>query len=331
MSHLEFKDPYFLLLLIPYAAMIFWYIFRKVYDRETAFGVSSEKLVKRRESFRSSTYRFLPILTFLAILMYILALSRPGRGIDFTSVKNQGIDIMITMDVSGSMSAEDFQPSNRLHVSKMVIKEFVTRRKHDRLGMVVFGGEAYLQCPLTVEHQMIQDIVDEVDLRTVSVQGTAIGDAIALSTARMIDSKAKSKIILLLTDGENNRGKIDPETAAKAAADNDIKIYCVGIGSNKPVTRKGPFGFTFTTPPRFGYNREELEKIAEITKGKFYQATDSGVLWEQIRDIDRLERTEIEMRIYHEFYDKFQWFLLAGTIFLFVEIILRSLVYRKIP
>ena len=313
--------------------MVFWYIFRKIYNRQGAIAVSSEKVVKVRQSFRAATYRFLPIVRFLTILIFILALARPGKGINYTSIRNLGIDIMITLDVSGSMRGEDFQPDNRLAVAKQVIKDFVNRRKHDRIGMVVFAGEAYLQCPLTVEHKMIQDIVDEITLQTVAAQGTAIGDAIALSTSRMMESKAKSKIVLLLTDGVSNQGKIDPETAAKAAADFGVKIYTVGIGSEGggSVSKRGPFGLQIFAGPRFSYNKEELINLSEITKGKFYQATSSGVLWEQMRDIDRLEKSEVEMRMYHEFYDKFQWFLLFGAIMFFVDIILRSVVYRKIP
>jgi len=332
MGQIEFKNPLFLLLLVPYAAMVLWYLYRRYYNRESAFAASSESMVKRRDSFRSMTYRFIPALRFIAILLIILSLARPGKGIDYSSVKNLGIDIMIALDASGSMQGEDFQPQNRLAVAKQVIKDFIDKRKSDRLGMVVFAGEAYLQCPLTVERPMIQDIVDEIDFESVPVNGTAIGDAIALAASRMIDSKAKSKIILLLTDGMNNKGKIDPETAAKTAADLGIRIYCVGIGKDGLVPYPNPHSLFFGK--RYEQNQFDetaLREIAKATGGKFYRATSGGVLWDNIRDIDRLERSEIETRQYHEFYDKFHLFLAAGISLFLLEVVLRAAVYRKIP
>lgn len=331
-AQIEFKNPLFLFLLIPYFIMVFWYVYSRLYARGIAIAVSSESVVKRRNSIRVATYRYVPILRFIAILLLIIALSRPGKGINFSSVKNLGIDIMIALDVSGSMMGEDFQPKNRLAVAKQVILDFIQKRKSDRIGMVVFAGEAYLQCPLTIEHQMITDIVNEVDFGTVAVDGTAIGDALALATSRMMDSKAKSKIILLLTDGVNNKGTIDPETAADACAEMDIKVYCVGIGQDGKVPYPGPAGLPFAKNYRYNlFDETGLRKISEVTKGKFYRAKNSGVLWENIKDIDRLEKSEVELKIYHEFYDKFYYFLVAAVALFFLEIVLRSIFYRKIP
>jgi Ca-activated chloride channel homolog len=331
MAHLEFKDPLMLLLLVPWAAILAWYLFRQLYNREAAVAISSERIVRVRGSIRASTYRFLPALRFAAMLLLIVALSRPGKGVDYSSVKNLGVDIMIAMDVSQSMRAEDFQPKNRLEVSKQVIGDFVERRTNDRLGMVIFAGEAYLQCPLTLEHGMISDLTGEVDFDSVHTDGTAIGDAIALATARMMDSKAKSRLILLVTDGRNNRGAIDPETAAKAAAEMGIKIYTVGIGKiGEPVPY--PTGIPMIKQQvMLDMDEETLQKVAEITGGKYYNATSSGVLWQNIKDIDRLEKSRIEVKQYHEFYDRFQWLILAAVALFFVEILLRSVVYRKVP
>lgn len=331
MTYLEFKNPMLLLLLVPWGLMLFWFLFRKLYEREAAVAVSSERVVRPRRSIRARTYRFLPALRFAAILLLIIALSRPGKGIHYSSIKNLGVDIMVTMDVSLSMLAEDFQPKNRLAVSKQVIKDFVGRRKTDRIGMVVFAGEAYLQCPLTLEHQMIQDITGEVDFESVHVDGTAIGDAIALATARMMDSKAKSRVILLVTDGMNNRGSIDPETAAKAAAEMGIKIYTVGIGK-KGEAVPYPTGFMGTTQSvMLDMDEDSLKNIAEVTGGKYFNATSSGVLWQNFKDIDRLEKSQVELKQYHEFYDRFQWFLAAAAALFFLEMLLRSVVYRKVP
>jgi Ca-activated chloride channel family protein len=331
MSALEFNNPYYLFLLIPYTVMLFWYIFRKINRRESAIAVSSEKLMPQRHSIRSATYPYLPVLRFCALLLIIIAIARPGRGVHFSSIKNQGIDIVIAMDVSGSMMAEDFQPKNRLAVAKEVIIDFIKRRTTDRLGMVIFAGETYLQCPLTVEHSIINDLVDEIDFKTIPANGTAVGDAIALSTARLIDSKAKSKVILLVTDGRNNTGTIDPETAAKAASEQGVKIYTIGIG------KKGePVPFPTNIPMvkqkiMSDLDDESLIKIAETTGGKFYNATSAGVLWKNFQDIDRLERAEVELKKYHEFYDRFHWLLYIAFGLFISEVALRSIFYRKIP
>jgi len=331
MSYLEFRYPYVLLLVIPYAVMIGLYIYFRIYKREASFELSSAKLITRRTTFRTATYKGLVVLRFLAILMLIIALARPGRGIDYTSVNDYGIDIMICLDVSGSMRGEDFQPDNRLAVAKRVVKDFINKRPHDKIGMVIFAGEAYLQCPLTTEKNIIADITDEIDFDSVPADGTAIGDAIALAASRMTDSTAASKMVLLITDGMNNRGQIDPETAAILCKGMDIKVYTVGIGKEGEVTY--PAG-----PAFFGkrilinhFDERGLRKIADMTGAKFYRAESSGVLWQNISDIDRLEKSIVETRVYHEFYDRFGWFLLLATLFFFTEIILRSLIYRKIP
>ena len=331
MWHLEFKSPQMLFLFVPWALMLFWFLFRRLYNRESAVAVSSASIIRTRRSIRAATYRFLPALRFAVLLLLIVALSRPGKGVSFSSVKNLGIDIMITMDVSGSMRGEDFEPRNRLEVSKQVIRDFIALRKSDRIGLVVYAGESYLQCPLTIEHQMIADIVNEVDFDTVHADGTAIGDAIALSASRMAESKAKSKIIVLLTDGRNNTGQIDPDTAAKAAGELGIKIYTVGIG-----TKGKPVPYPTAIPLMKQYMMEDLDdeslkKIAQSTGGRYFNATSSGVFWQNVKDIDLLEKSQAEMKQYHEFYDGFQWFLAAALALFFCEVILRSLFYRKIP
>ena len=331
MSYLEFRYPYVLLLLIPYAAMIGLYIYFRIYKREASFELSSAKLIARRTTFRTATYKGLVVLRFLAILMLIIALARPGRGIDYTSVNDYGIDIMICLDISGSMRGEDFQPDNRLAVAKKVVKDFINKRPHDRIGMVVFAGEAFLQCPLTTEKNIIADITDEIDFDSVPADGTAIGDAIALAASRMTDSTAASKMILLLTDGMNNRGEIDPETAAILCKGMDIKVYAVGMGKEGEVNF--PAGSEFFGKRKLinHFDERGLRKIADMTGAKFYRAESSGVLWQNITDIDRLEQSVVETKVYHEFYDRFGWFLLLAILFFFTEIILRSLIYRKIP
>ena len=186
MEFFEFKNPLFLFLLIPFFVAVFIYLYRNIHSRSSAVGISSAELVERRKTIRSILYPWLPLLRFVAVFLLIIALARPGRGVQMSSVKNLGIDIMIAFDVSGSMLGEDFQPQNRITVAKKVLRDFIQKRKADRVGMVVFAGDAYLQCPLTIEHDMILDITNEVEVGTVNVRGTAIGDAIALSSSRMM-------------------------------------------------------------------------------------------------------------------------------------------------
>lgn len=332
MFGLEFKNPYFLLFLIPYVIFIVLYFVFKVGKRETSIPLSSSKIVKRTKSFKTITYPFLPILRMLSILFLIIALARPGIGVDYTSVKNKGIDIMIVLDVSTSMLGEDFQPKNRLHVAKDVISGFAAGRKTDRLGLVIFAGQPYLQCPLTLEHEMLQEIISQVDFNSVDIDGTAIGDSIMLAVSRMKESEAKSKIILLVTDGVNNRGNVDPETAASIAAEYGVKIYAVGIGKNGAVPY--PTGNSIINKKQYVENQfdeEGIKKIASISGGKFYRAESSGVFWDNINDIDRLEKTEYNVKVYYEFYDRFYIFLIISASLFFTEILLRTMVYRKVP
>jgi Ca-activated chloride channel family protein len=326
---MEFKHPFVLLLLIPYGVMVFWYVYGRLCRRGAAVAVSSRSILKERRTFRTITYPYMPALRFLAILSLIIALARPGRGLDYSSVKNQGIDIMIALDLSPSMLGEDFQPRNRLAVAKQVVRDFITRRTADRIGMVVFSGEACLQCPLTMEHDIIADILDDVDFSSVGVDGTAIGDALALAASRMMEGAARSRIILLITDGVNNRGDIDPETAAKTCGELGIKIYSVGIGKDGRVPYPGGvFGRQYVMNQ---FNPETLRNASSITGGRFYRAESGGVLWENIRDIDMLEKSEIDVKRYHEFHDSFQVFLMIATALFLAEILARSLLYRKIP
>ena len=332
METFDFQNPFFLFLLIPYFLILFWFFYKKLYKQRASIAISSAALIKKRTSLRSKTYPYLIVLRFLSLLFLIIALARPGKSINLSSVKTYGIDIMIALDVSGSMQGEDFQPKNRLTVAKQVIKDFILKRTSDRLGLVIFAGEAFLQCPLSVEHEMITSLVDEIDFSSVENDGTAIGDALALAASRMLDSKSQNKIILLLTDGMNNKGSLDPETAAKACAEMGIKVYSVGIGKEGKVAYPNPGGFFSKKVYRMNhFDETTLKKISSETKGKFYRAQSSGILWKNINDIDKLEKSQIDLRIYHEFHDKFQILLLIAVALFFLEIILKSVFYRKIP
>lgn len=331
MSHLEFKYPLFFLLLVPYAAAVFYY-YKRSASGEMPFAVSSEKAAGVRRSIRTVTYPWIWVLRAVSILFLVIALAGPGRGITYSNIKTRGIDIMVALDLSGSMRGEDFQPDNRLNVEKKVVRGFIDRRPGDRIGLVVFAGNAYFQCPLTIDHDIISEIVDDLDFRSVEDDGTAIGDAIALAASRMTESRAASKIILLVTDGMNNSGEVDPETAAKACAASGIRVYTVGIGKNGPVPYPGVFGSV--GPKQYisgNFDGAALEKVSAITGGKYYRAESAGVFWQNISDIDALEKSDAEINTYYEFESRAGVPLAMGVILFFLEILLRSAVYRKLP
>lgn len=330
MSFLDFRNPYLLLLFIPYIIVIFLYYFRGVKNRNSAVAISSSSLINRKSSLRAKLYPYLPIVRFLSIAFLIIALARPGKSVSYTDVKNYGIDIMVALDLSGSMMAMDFQPNNRLTVAKNVLIDFIKKRKGDRVGLVVFSGDSYLQSPLTVEHNILNQIIDELDFDSVSKEsGTAIGDALALSISRMMERKSASRIILLITDGVNNAGSIDPETASDLAKEMGVKIYTVGIGKDGYVSFPMPDGQIRKV--KIPVDQKSLKKIAEKTGGKYFRSKSSGVLWENIKEIDQLEKSEADIRVYNDFFDKFYYFILIAAILFFIEIALRSLYFRKVP
>lgn len=332
MEHLGFKYPYFLLLLIPLLVYIYFYIFRGAGRRGSAIAVSSSEIHKKRESLKTRTYPYIGYLRLSSIFFLIIALAAPGKKITYTSIKNQGLDIIIALDLSSTMMGEDFQPDNRLEVAKKVVSDFISKRRNDRIGLVVFAADAYLQSPLTVDHEIIKEILADLDFDSVEEDGTAIGDALALSASRMMDSKAKGKMILLITDGMNNRGEIDPETAAKTCAGLNIKVYTVGIGRNGEVPYPNPAGPMF--PKQYvlnQFNEESLRKTAETTGGVYFRADSTGLFSASMEQIDKLEKSESDLKVYHEFEDRSGWILISGISLLFIEILLRSLFYRKLP
>ena len=328
MPEFEFSRPFFLLLLVPYFYMIYIVFLKTRGNTGASIAVSSKGIVPQGKGIKAVTYPFMKHLRFITLLLLIVSLAGPGRGVSFTSVKSQGIDIVIALDLSLSMSAEDFEP-DRLTVSKNVLKDFISRRESDRIGLAVFAGEAFLQCPVTLEHNILNEIVDELDFQTIDEEGTAVGNAIALSVSRLMDSTAESKVVLLITDGVSNRGFIDPETAAGTASEMDIKVYTIGVGREGKVTFRRPDGRRGSLFNQ--YDETSLRNVAEMTGGKFYRADDAEALDRSIKDIDALEKSEIENKKYYQFHDKSFPFILFAVSLLFLEIILKSIYYRKIP
>jgi Ca-activated chloride channel family protein len=326
----QFANPYFLILLV-FVPVLGYFAFRKRGTAAIKFSDISLLRDAKRTS-RISQRKLLPLLRLLTVSLLIVALARPQSGKVKTEVNAEGIDIMLALDISSSMKAEDFKPENRLHVAKEVIKEFVEGRVNDRIGLVVFSKESFTQCPLTLDYGVLLSFLDQVDFGMIE-DGTAIGMAIANSVNRLKESKSKSRIIVLLTDGINNAGEIDQLTAAEIAKAMGIKIYTIGAG--KPG--KAPYP---VDDPIFGrryvYLENELDeatltKVAEITGGQYFRARSEQMLKKIFDHISELEKTKIKVKEYLQYREFFPYLLLAAGILLFLELLLRETRFRQLP
>lgn len=328
----RFQDKEFLLLLVLIIPMIYFYLNRSR-AKKGAITYSDLHIIKKINTskmlkLRHSLFGF----RLAAVICIILALARPQSGEKSEDVSTEGVDIMLALDISGSMRAEDFKPKNRLAVAKNTIAEFIKKRSHDRIGLVVFSADAFTQCPLTLDYGVLLSFLDRVDFGMIE-DGTAIGTALAVTGNRLRESKAKSKVIVLLTDGVNNRGEIDPNTAAKAAGALGIKIYTIGVGVNgfAPYPVDDPiFGLRYVQMPS-EVDEKGLMGIASATNGKFYRATNKTELENIYDTIDKLEKTKIQAKAYMRYSELFMWFLIAGIGLFSLEIILSNTKFRKIP
>ncbi len=329
---MRFANPIFLILLgiIP---LLLWDYFKRAKLRESSIIFSDISIPKNiRPGFRAK-HRHIPmILRMAAIFIFILALARPQAGQKEEEIITEGIDIMLTLDISGSMKAEDFAPQNRIDAAKDVLREFIKSRHNDRIGMVVFSLYSFTQCPLTIDYGTLLELLDKVNIGMIE-DGTAIGMAISNAVNRLRDSNAKSKIIILLTDGVNNAGKIDPLTAAKLAKALGIKIYTVGVG--KPGGAMYP-----VEDPVFGkryvhmdteIDEALLKNIADETGGLYFRAKDKEGFREIYKTIGKLEKTKIETKEYANYTELAGFFILPGFILLLLEIILGNTLFRKTP
>jgi len=271
------------------------------------------------------------VLRSAALVLGVVALARPQWGTRFEEVVTQGVDIVMTLDISGSMHAEDLKPKNRLAVAKEVFREFIRSRKHDRIGMVVFAGRAVTQCPLTTDQRILDDLVDAVDFDTVRADGTAIGMAIATSVNRLRTSQAPSKVIVLLSDGVNNAGPVDPLTAADMAKSLGVKIHAVGVGGLVPVSyfQRTPNGTQrFQAEP---LDERQLKEIAARTGGYYFRATDRDQLKESLKRIDALEKSDVETREYTSYEERFMPLALVALILVGLETLLEATLLRRLP
>ena len=328
----RFQDPIFLVLIVAAAGLLVYYIkFKRA--RAASIRYSDINLVRRlKPTFRIRERHLLPILRALAIVFLALALARPQSGRKGQEISSEGIDIVLALDISGSMRAEDFKPHNRLYVAKQVIKEFIEGRQSDRIGLVVFSKQSFTQCPLTLDYGVLFNFLDKVDFGMIE-DGTAIGLAIANAVNRLRESEAEGKVVVLLSDGRNNAGAIDPITAAQAAQAMNVKIYTIGAGKpgNAPYPVDDPiFG------KRYVYIENEIDEatllqIAQITGGEYFRAKDEEALAEIYRQISEMEQTEMKVKEYMQYNELFSNYALAGLLLLIMEIGLANTRYRKIP
>ncbi len=270
-------------------------------------------------------------MRMITLSFAVIALARPQSPFTEEEITTEGIDIILAIDVSSSMKAVDFQPSNRLEAAKIVSADFVNGRVHDRLGMVVFAGRSYTQCPLTLDYGIVHSFLESIHIGMVE-DGTAIGMAITTAVNRLRNSDAESKVVILLTDGRNNRGELDPITASQIAKTMNIKIYTIGMG------KEGTVMYPLDDPirgqrliPIQSIDEEILQQIANNTGGSYFRATDEKKLEEIFNQIDEMEKTEIQVTEYTQYTELFEWFAIPVFALLVLEIVLSQTVFRKIP
>ena len=276
--------------------------------------------------------RLLEPLKLAALILFILALARPQRLHTYQVDEQKGMDILLTLDISGSMAAVDFKPKNRLEVAKEVIASFIEKRSSDRLGLVIFAATSYTKCPLTVDYDILKFYLQETELGELE-DGTAMGMALAASVNRIRHAAAKTKIIILLTDGVNNRGEIDPRDAAKMARDFRIKVYTIGVGTRgeAPYPVLDSFGRQQYVMVNVEIDETLLQEMARTTGGLYFRATDPGSLRAIFAEIDRWEKTNIKSRSYYETTELFPWFIAAGLLLLFLVEVARRSFLRTLP
>lgn len=321
----RFAFPYmFILLILPIGITILYWL--KKNDNFETLRIGTLDIIEQISP-KLNVKTQLPILLKLIIIVLIIfALARPQIGNVTKNIKKKGIDIILALDISGSMQIEDFKP-NRLEASKKVAVEFIEGRKTDRIGLVVFAGESFLQCPLTVDYDVLINIVSDMKIIPKELDGTAIGLAISNSINRLRDSEAKSKVVILLSDGDNNAGDIDPITGAKFAKEFDIKIYTIAMGGGDGKLNNNFWSFQRVPP----VNEELLTKIANFTGGKFFIANSNEKLKNIWEEISKMEKTEVNVDKYTDWAEKYLWFLLPAILLFIIELILSKIIWRVYP
>ena len=330
-KHLQFAQPwaFALLLLIPLVLLWQWRMRRRASPAIRLTTTSG--LVHIRPGLRARMRPVLTVLRVLAMAALIVALARPQSSSVSENVESEGIDIVLAMDVSGSMLAEDFKP-NRIEAAKRVATDFINGRVGDRIGLVIFSGESFTQCPVTIDHRVLLEQVGEVK-SGVLVDGTAIGDGLATAVDRVRGTNGKSKVVILLTDGVNNTGRIGPELALEVAKTYKVRVYTIGVGTNNgqaPYPTQVPGGGTIMSMMPVQIDEELLRKIAHETGGSYYRATNENSLKRIYDDIDKLEKTKVEVSSFKHFSELFFPLAMLACACIILELLLRWTVFRSI-
>ena len=318
---------FLLLLLIPY---IVWYILRWKKSEATLQISDARVYAHTPKSYKNYLLHAPFVLRVMTLILLIIVLARPQTTDNWQNSEIEGIDIMMAIDVSTSMLAEDLKP-NRLEAAKDVAAEFINGRPNDNIGITLFAGESFTQCPLTVDHAVLLNLFQSIQSGIIE-DGTAVGMGIANAVSRLKDSKAKSKVIILLTDGTSNKGDISPLTAAEIAKSFGIRVYTIGVGTNGMAPYPYPVGNTvqYVNVP-VEIDEKTLTEIAGTTDGNYFRATSNSKLKEVYSEIDKLERTKLNVKEYSKRQEEYRWFALVALLCLLVEVLLRNSILKKIP
>lgn len=330
MNGISFKNPDFFYLFLLFIPMIIWYLWKhKKAGASIQFSsdMGLSQIPKNwKYYFRHSVFALL----LFSLSFLIMALSRPQSSNSWSNITTEGIDIVIALDISSSMLAMDFQP-NRLEAAKNVATQFISGRPNDKIGLVVFSGESFTQCPLTTDHATVINLFRNIESGMIE-DGTAIGNGLATAVSRLKESNAISRVVILLTDGENNRGEIAPVTAAELAKTFGIRVYTVGVGTigTAPYPMQTPFGVQ-VRDMEVKIDEATLQKIASTTDGKYFRATNNNKLAEIYKEIDKLEKSKIDVREYSKKEEEYLKYALAGALLLVLSLFLKITIFRNIP
>jgi len=330
MNGISFKNPEFFYLLLLLVPMIAWYIWKQ---KKAGASIQFSSIMGFARIPKSWKYYFrhsVFALVILSLSMLIIALARPQSSNSWQNVTTEGIDIVIALDISSSMLAMDFQP-NRLEAAKDVATQFISGRPNDKIGLVVFSGESFTQCPLTTDHATVINLFKSIESGMIE-DGTAIGNGLATAVSRLKESTAVSKVVILLTDGENNRGEIAPVTAAELAKTFGIRVYTVGVGTigTAPYPMQTPFGVQ-VRDVEVKIDEVTLKKIATATDGEYFRATNNNKLAEIYKEIDKLEKSKIDVKEFSKKEEEYLKYALLGAFFLLVAMFLKTTIFRNIP
>jgi Ca-activated chloride channel homolog len=329
MTRITFADPMYLWLLVLVPAMIAFYIFRQQKTTSSLRMPGLDQFSGSATTFRHYLRHILFGIRTLGIALLIIVIARPQASDKFQDTSTEGIDIVLALDISGSMLARDFKP-DRLEASKNVATEFISGRPYDRMGLVVFSGESFTQCPITTDHAVLINLMREIQSGMIE-DGTAIGMGLATAVNRIKDSQAKSKVIILLTDGVNNRGEIAPATAAGIAKTFGIRVYTIGVGTQgmAPYPVQTPFGLQYQDMP-VEIDEGILQEISASTGGKYFRATDNNKLVQVYNEIDKLEKSKIDVTQYVRKEEKYLLPALVAFCLLTLEILARNTIFKNL-